>query len=116
MDDGVYIMTLNVVSQSIPLAADADGVVRVGGTRITLETIVAAFREGATAEEIVQQYPSLNLADVYSVIGYILRRSSDVEQYLHQRQRQADKVRAKNEAQFDPQGIRARLLSRSSNK
>ena len=96
----------------IPLEADADGVVRVGGTRVTLDTIVAAFREGATAEEIVYQYPSLNLADVYSVIGYYLQRRSDVETYLHRRQQEMDKVREQNEARFDPHGIRDRLLAR----
>lgn len=41
---------------------DADGVVRVAGTRVTLDTVVAAFEEGATAEEIAQQYPSLAFA------------------------------------------------------
>jgi uncharacterized protein (DUF433 family) len=94
------------------LETDADGVVRVGGTRVTLDTIVAAFREGATAEEIVYQYPSLNLADVYSVIGYYLQRRSHVEAYLRRRQRQRAEVREHNEAQFDPRGIRDRLLAR----
>ena len=88
------------------------GVMRVGGTRVTLDTIVAAFQEGATAEEIVYQYPSLSLADVYSVIGYYLQRRSDVEAYLRRRRWQADEVRKQNEAQFDPRGIRDRLLAR----
>jgi uncharacterized protein (DUF433 family) len=33
-------------------------------TRVTLETIIAAFNEGATTEEIALQYPSVPLADV----------------------------------------------------
>lgn len=56
--------------ETLPLEMDAHGVIRVGKTRVTLDTVVAAFDEGATAEEIVQQYPTLLLADVYSVIGY----------------------------------------------
>ena len=52
-------MSLMVMPEPVPLAADRDGVMRVGGTRVTLDTVVAAFREGATAEEITQQYPSL---------------------------------------------------------
>ncbi|MEA3339506.1 MAG: DUF433 domain-containing protein [Chloroflexota bacterium] len=91
---------------------DADGVVRVGGTRVTLDTIVAAFKEGATAEEIVYQYPSLYLADVYSVLSYYLQRRADVETYLRQRQRQAADVRERNEDRFDPRGTRNRLLAR----
>ena len=104
--------TLFITTEPVPLETDADGVVRVGGTRVTLDTIVAAFTKGATAEEIVYQYPSLNLADVYSVIGYYLQRCSDIEAYLRWRQRQADEVREQNEAQFDPHGIRDRLLAR----
>ena len=49
--------SLVIAAEPIPLEADSDGVVRVGGTRVTLGTVVAAFQEGATAEEIVFQYP-----------------------------------------------------------
>ncbi|NOZ28473.1 MAG: DUF433 domain-containing protein [Chloroflexi bacterium] len=109
-------VVLAITTEPIPLEVDADGVVRVGKTRVTLDTVVAAFLEGATAEEIVQQYPSLDLADIYAVIGYYLRRRSDVEAYLRQRQRQADAVRKQNEARFDPSGVRERLLARRAGK
>ena len=104
--------TLLIEARPVPLKTDADGVVRVGGTRVTLDTVVAAFEEGATAEEIVYQYPSLDLADVYAVIGYYLQRRSDIETYLRRRQQQRDEVREQNEARFDPRGIRNRLLAR----
>ena len=109
-------MSLSSVTEIIPLEADSSGVVRVGKTRVTLDTIVAAFCEGATAEEIAHQYPSLNLPDVYQVIGYYLRRSSEVEQYLRERKEKAEEVRRQNEARFDPQGVRDRLLSRRSDR
>ena len=80
-------MALLIESEPIPLEVDANGVVRVGGTRITLDTIVAAFSQGATAEEITHQYPSLHLADVYAVIAYYLRRRETVESYLQHRGR-----------------------------
>jgi uncharacterized protein (DUF433 family) len=105
-------MALVIANEALPLAADADGVVRVRGTRVTLDTVVEAFVEGATAEQIVHQYPSLDLADIYSVIGYYLRQRSAVEAYLAQRQRAAAAVRQQNEARFDPHGIRDRLLAR----
>lgn len=50
---------------AIPLAKDAHGVYRVGGTRVTLDIVVRAFNQGATAGEIVQEFPSLQLPDVY---------------------------------------------------
>ncbi|MCK9419800.1 MAG: DUF433 domain-containing protein [Nitrospirae bacterium] len=105
-------MTITIANEVIPLRADSNGVVRVGGTRVTLETVIAAFSEGATAEEIVQQYPSLNLADIYAVIGYYLRHSGEVDAYVRQRGTQADAVRKQNEARFDPYGMRGRLLTR----
>ena len=105
-------VTLMIAAEPIPLEADGEGVVRVGGTRVTLDTVVAAFNEGATAEEIVYQYPSLDLADVYAVIAYYLQRRPEVEAYLRRREQWADEVRRQNEAQFDPHGIRERLLAR----
>jgi uncharacterized protein (DUF433 family) len=105
-------MSLQVIAESVPLANDADGVVRVGASRVTLDTIVAAFRDGMTPEGIVEQYPSLRLAEVYSVIGYVLSHPAQVETYLAERERLAADVRRENEARFDPAGVRARLLSR----
>ena len=105
-------MAFSIEAEPVPLEMNADGVIRVGGTRVTLDTVIAAFDEGATAEEIAQQYPSLNLADVYSVIGYYLHHSSEIEAYLRQRQQQSEIVRKQNEARFDPTGIRERLLAR----
>ena len=74
-------MGLMIAHEPVPLRATEDGVVRVGGTRVTLDTVATAFEEGATAEEIVQQYPTLRLADTYAVIGYYLRHRSEVEAY-----------------------------------
>ena len=105
-------MSLSVTARPVPLAADADGVVRVGKTRVTLDTVVAAFGEGMTAEGIAEQYPSLRLADIYSVIAYYLDHSDEVEAYLRGRRARAEEVRRENEARFDPAGVRARLLAR----
>ncbi len=109
-------MSQAVSAKPISLQKDADGVFRVGGTRITLDTIVAAFNEGATAEEIVYQYPSLNLVDVYEAIGYYLRNRSEIEAYLRHRHNEALKIRKQNENLFDPKGIRDRLMARQSRK
>ncbi len=54
-------MVLSIATDPIPLVADTNGVIRVSKTRITLDTVVTTFLEGATAEEIVEQYPSLQL-------------------------------------------------------
>jgi uncharacterized protein (DUF433 family) len=105
-------MSLAIATEPVPLRTDADGVVRVGGTRVTLDTVVHAFLEGASAEGIVERYPSLQLADVYSALGYYLRRPTEVEAYLERRRQEAAQIRHENERRFPPPGIRARLLTR----
>jgi uncharacterized protein (DUF433 family) len=105
-------MSLEVVVDPVPFAEDADGVVRVGGTRVTLDTLVAAFREGASPETIADQYPVLRLADVYTALGYYLRHQEEVDAYLQRRRHQAARVRAENESRFSPAGVRERLLAR----
>lgn len=105
-------MALITTSEPVPLLPDPDGVMRVGATRVTLDTVVAAFREGMTPEGIVEQYPSLRLSDVYSVIGYVLNHRDEVDAYLRERRQLADDVRRVNETHFDPSGIRDRLLAR----
>lgn len=69
------------MTETIPLALNEDGVLRVSGTRVTLDTVVGAFREGAAPEEIAQQYPSLPPGDIYELIGYALRHPEEVEEY-----------------------------------
>src|SRR5690349_3599670 len=109
-------MTLAIETEPVPLATNQDGVVRVGGTRVTLDTVVAAFEEGATAEEIVLQYPALKLPDVYLVIGYYLRHRTEVEAYLQQRQELADRIYEENKKRLDPAGLRDRLLARRAER
>lgn len=98
--------------ERVPIHTDADGVVRVAGTRVTLDTIVAAFDAGAAAEEIADQYSSILLPDVYSVIAYYLRHKAEVAVYLQRREGQAAAVREEIERRFPPSGIRERLLAR----
>src|SRR2546422_11585582 len=91
-------------TQPVPLAAGSDGVIRVAGTRVTLDTVAYAFEHGATAEEIVQQYPSLPLAGVYSVLGYLLRHRGEVKAYLADRAQRRAAVRAEAEPRSDQNG------------
>jgi len=46
------------------------------------------------------------------VLGYYLRRPAEIESYLSRRKTEAGRVRVKNEARFDPRGVRERLLAR----
>jgi uncharacterized protein (DUF433 family) len=105
-------MAVSDIVDSIPLATDADGTVRVSGTRVTLDTIFTAFQNGATPEEIAQQYPSVPLGDVYQVIGYFLRHPEDTSAYLFRRRQEAQVIKTENEQRWTPVGVRERLLAR----
>ncbi|HEX8072758.1 MAG TPA: DUF433 domain-containing protein [Pyrinomonadaceae bacterium] len=97
---------------TVPLTTDDAGVMRVADTRISLDSVVFAFKDGATPEEIVQQYPALNLTDVYAVVSYYLQHPAAVEDYLARRHTERQALRQELEARFDPRGVRARLLAR----
>lgn len=109
-------MATTTFTATLPLKMDKDGVIRVSKTRVTLDTIVAAFLEGLTAEEIAVQYPVIPLADVYSVVGYFLHQKKKVDAYLKRRQKRAEQVRIQNESRFNTSEIRTRLLARKKNE
>lgn len=77
-------MTAEVVD-AIPLSKDGSGVYRVGRSRVTLHLVVRAFNCGATPEEIAQDFPSLQLPDIYQVIGYYLKHGSELAEYFDRR-------------------------------
>ncbi len=97
---------------TVPLTTDAHGIVRVCGTRVTLDSIVTAFRAGGTAEEIAQKFPTVPLADVYLIIAHYLTHTAEIDAYLFQQRAEAAALRHGVETRFDPAGIRARLLAR----
>src|SRR5205823_14630188 len=111
--DNIPVMSLKISTDPAPLIADEDGVVRVAGTRVRLDTVVYAFNQGASAEEILQQYPSLALSDIYATISYYLQHRNSVDDYLRERQLEHDRVRQLNESRSDPAGLRERLLKRN---
>jgi uncharacterized protein (DUF433 family) len=101
-----------LVAEPPPLRVDPHGVIRVGKTRVTLDTVIEAYRDGATPEEIVQDYDVLTLADVHAVISHYLRHSTEVERYLQQRQQEREQVRRECEEKSPQKDIRERLRAR----
>lgn len=98
------------VAEPIPLQEDADQVIRVGGTRVPLETVIETFEAGATPEEIAQDFPVLRLDDVYAVITYYLRHRQESQAYLEKRRAAAEEVRKQVEAMPSHAAFRERLL------
>ena len=106
-------MTLEFAPEPVPLKYDAHGTVRVGGTRVTLETIVGIYKQGASAEELAQDFPTVPLADIHATLSYYLRHQADVDDYMREVDRRAAEFRSRYEAEFGTQeGLRERLLER----
>jgi uncharacterized protein (DUF433 family) len=95
-----------------PFRLDADGVVRIGPTRVTLDSVLGAYRDGCTVEQIVLKFPALDLADTYAVIAYYLWNQAEIDAYLATRQQQAEEARVYSEARAPSAGLRERLLAR----
>lgn len=98
--------------EPIPLSTDADGAIRIAGTRITLATVIDTFMTGASPEEIAQDFPVLRLDDIYAVITYYLRHREEVDAYLRERRARADAMRRQIEIRSPQTGLRDRLLAR----
>lgn len=100
------------VVEAIPLTKDPSGVYRVGGSRVTLDLVIRAFNRGATAEEIAQDFPSLELSDVYQVIGYYLKHGSELAEYFKRRALEEQELLGTHQEEWSPRGLRQRLLAR----
>ena len=107
-------MTLmeTLVAKPPPVHMDKDGVLRVGRTRVRLETVVWAYNHGATPEEIVERYPAVALPDVHAVIAYYLRNRPEVDIYVEESLRLSEEARREAESLWPPDGVMDRLRSR----
>jgi uncharacterized protein (DUF433 family) len=85
-----------------------DGSYYVTGTRISLDSIVYAFRRGESPETICQNFELLHLEEVYGAIAYYLANQAGIDAYLD---RQGQKWReGKHNAEPLPAGLRERLM------
>ncbi len=97
---------------SMPLVITERGTIRIKGSRVSLDSIVHHFKLGATAEQIVQSFPSLSLSDVYSSIAYYLTHRQEIEEYLKEQETAADALQEQLESNPDYQAEIAELRSR----
>ncbi len=106
-------MTLSIHAERPPLTEIDVNVVHITGTRIPLERVIRAFLQGATPEQIAQDFDVLKLQDVYAVISYYLLNRAEIDAWLAEVAADVSRIRAEIEKQHDPADIRKRLLVRS---
>jgi uncharacterized protein (DUF433 family) len=104
---------MTIQAEAPPLKMDDTGTIRVGGTRVTLDTVIGEYLNGMSAEAIVESYDVLSLADVYATIAYYLRNRSSVDKYLLENERQGEELRRQIESMPENQALRQRILERA---
>ena len=111
-------MIATPAAMDVPLHTDQQGEIRVGDTRVLLELLIYAFRQGETAEGIVDSYPTLKLADVYAVLAYYLTHRADVDAYVEQAEKATDRIQQEVEARYSPEqlALHARLRALRDNQ
>jgi len=87
-----------------------NGALRVGKTRVSLDSVVYAFHQGHSAETIQQQFPSLSLEEVYGAIAYYLANREEVERYLERQGELWDELRRLSEQVPNPVVDRLRAV------
>lgn len=95
------------------VCVDEHGVYRVGETRVMLDSVVAAFLQGHSAETIQHQYPSLTLEEVYGSIAYYLGNRVEVDAYLKRQEAVWQQWRARSEQQPSPVVERLRAITQA---
>jgi uncharacterized protein (DUF433 family) len=110
----IQFMISSVSTSEIRLTETESGVFRIGETRVSLDSVIIAFNQGATPEQIVYDYDTLTLTDVYAAVSYYLQHRETVDEYLAKRAKQNEKLREANDARFGHRGIREKLLARKS--
>ena len=79
---------------------ERDGGYWIVGARVSLDSVVYAYREGRAPEEIVRSFPTLTLEYVYAAITFYLARQSEIDDHLEKRK-----------AEYEAQRKAARLKS-----
>ena len=105
-------MSLTITAEPTPMETNETGTVRVRGSRVTPDIPVGARDAGRSAEQIAEDFDTVSLADIYSVLAYCLRRRTEVAAYLSRREAEALELRRRIEIRQGTQPSREVLPAR----
>lgn len=77
---------------TVPLRYDDDGIIRVTGSRITLDTVVTCFEMGEAPEDILDGYPSLTLEQIHAIRAWYLNHQAEADEYLRENREEVEKI------------------------
>jgi len=71
-----------------------DGAFKIAGTRVSLDSVVYAFRDGKSPETIAYDcFPTLTLEQVYGAITFYLANREEIDAYLEEGERRYNELR-----------------------
>src|SRR2546425_2846009 len=70
-----------------------EGTYRIGGTSFSLDSVVYAYRHGASPESIQRSFPSLTLEEVHGALAFYLSHKQEVDKYLTEGEEEFEKLR-----------------------
>lgn len=86
---------------------ERNGTYYVAGTRVSLDSIVHAFREGKSPESILAEFDTLTLAQIYGAIAHYLDHQPAIDAYYVRQRQRAQALRSAAEPL--PAELRERL-------
>ncbi len=75
-----------------PYLEQRNGGLYIAGSRVSLDSVVIRFREGATPEKIVHSFPTLKLSNVYGAIAYYLEHEEMIKEYIAEGERELHRL------------------------
>lgn len=91
---------MTLIADPLPLVHDASGVIRIGGTRVSLESFVAVYEADGSVAQLAEAFPDLTLADIHATLAYLLRHRQEIEEYLTKRRRHARATKERLQQDF----------------
>ena len=80
----------------------------VAGTRVSLDSLVHAFRQGESPETICQNFELLRLEEVYGAIAFYLANQVGIDEYLQRQEGKSQDASHRNEGL--PSTLREKLM------
>jgi len=91
-----------MIAEKTYVRTDENGAMRVGNSRVSLDSVVIGFQQGEAPETIQRSFPSLTLEEVYGAITYYLAHRAEVDAYLEQQEQLWDRLVAEQERNPTP--------------
>jgi uncharacterized protein (DUF433 family) len=85
-------MDTNIGSLIVRTPRVLGGRPRIEGTRIAVRTVAILYKQGLSSEEIADQYPQVNLAQVYAALTYYHSTQAEIEADIAAEQKEYNRL------------------------